>query len=57
MLSKILGILPLQPLSLSTPPPDKSSPDPVLARAPRASKPVTIPGFFIARPHPHRVFP
>ena len=43
MLSKILGILSLQQLSLSTPPPDKSSPGPV---------PVTIPGFFIARAYP-----
>ncbi len=37
MLSKILGILFLQQLCLSTPPPDKSSPGPV---------PVTITGFY-----------
>ncbi len=39
MLSKILGIFTHQQISLSTPPPDKSSLD---------SVPVTIPGGFIA---------
>ena len=43
MLSKILGIIPLQQISLSIPPPDKSSTGPV---------PVTILGFFIARLNP-----
>lgn len=38
MLSKILGILSLQQLSLPTLPPDKSSPGPV---------PMTIPGFLL----------
>ena len=41
MLSKILGIIPLQQISLSIPPPDKSS-----------TGPVPIPGFFIARLNP-----